>query len=656
MDRALGFVEVVGLLAILITVAIVFRTAMQLIAGKRRAQLLLGVELVVLFALLYLSAAPVLGWLGLGAYAEGAGQGIATLWWMALAFLVDAAFERFLWQGALARRGERTVPRLLTGTVTVFLYVVGVMCVMRFVYDESITAIAASSGAVAFILGYSAQSTLGDLFAGLALNLSGSIKKGDKVEIGGVFGSVHEVNWRTISVYHYRSHSLHMFPSSTLASTAFRNYSRPDEVSRFEHEIVVEFSAPPDLVIRAILAELGHTTYLLQDPAPFVHVVGPDEYGMRYRVLWFVEDSYWYFEGATEVMSAVWAALRKNGIRPGLNHFHAGAGGRFDDEAWSARNAAGTVDVEMALLRSPLFDGLDRPALAELAARAEVADYTPPQSIAQAGTPAGPLWLVVRGAVMIEMPFQGQTSERFAALELGEGQVFGLLRDGHGAAIAETAVAWHHAVVACIDEDAVAALASAHPEVGRRLDAHVAGRAAEIARHEKAHAVVVHRKRREREKKRIMASVAEEFGQLFRRGGGLKLGRGVGRKTVLEATMAATALIASADGEVEASERAEVMRTLRELDILRHLEDDGAIGVFDRYCATIAADPAAGERRALDAVAAVAAQPRLAAVVRDVCVSVSAADGEIEDAEEAMLARISDALKLEAGAETAVAV
>lgn len=98
------------------------------------------------------------------------------------------------------------------------------------------------------------------------------------------------------------------------------------------------------------------------------------------------------------------------------------------------------------------------------------------------------------------------------------------------------------------------------------------------------------------------------------------------------------------------------MRTLRELDILRHLEDDGAIGVFDRYCATIAADPAAGERRALDAVAAVAAQPRLAAIVRDVCVSVSAADGEIEDAEEAMLARISDALKLEAGAETAVAV
>jgi hypothetical protein len=51
-DRALGFVEVVGLLAVLITVAIVFRTAVQLVAGKRRAQLVLGVELVVLFALL----------------------------------------------------------------------------------------------------------------------------------------------------------------------------------------------------------------------------------------------------------------------------------------------------------------------------------------------------------------------------------------------------------------------------------------------------------------------------------------------------------------------------------------------------------------------------------------------------------------------------
>jgi small-conductance mechanosensitive channel len=52
------------------------------------------------------------------------------------------------------------------------------MIIMHFVYGQSITAVAATSGAVALVLGYSSQSMLDEIFAGLAPNVDAPFTKG----------------------------------------------------------------------------------------------------------------------------------------------------------------------------------------------------------------------------------------------------------------------------------------------------------------------------------------------------------------------------------------------------------------------------------------------------------------------------------------------
>ena len=59
---------------------------------------------------------------------------------MSLAFTVNATLNRSVWRGLLAEDGESQVPKLLTDFIAVFVYLVAVMIVMHFVYDEPITA------------------------------------------------------------------------------------------------------------------------------------------------------------------------------------------------------------------------------------------------------------------------------------------------------------------------------------------------------------------------------------------------------------------------------------------------------------------------------------------------------------------------------------
>ena len=190
----------------------------------------------VFFSVAYGFHPQVLKFLHLGEYGVDVGNALATLWWLSVAFMVNAALKRFVWLGVLADHGESRVPRLLTDFVAIGIYLIAIMAAMHFVYGEPITAIAATSGAAAFIIGYSAQTTLGELFAGISLNASGKVKKGDYIQIDDIYGTVHDVDWRSVTVHHYFTDSLVVFPQQRAGDQAFPELHAPDRRHARHHQ------------------------------------------------------------------------------------------------------------------------------------------------------------------------------------------------------------------------------------------------------------------------------------------------------------------------------------------------------------------------------------------------------------------------------------
>ena len=343
MDLTVQFIQVAGLLVILAGATVVFVHLVTWIVGKRHSQIRIGLELLALLTVVYLLGGHALEFVNLHEFEVGIIKVVAFLWWISLAFLLDALIKRYLWFGLLAHRGESHVPKILRDGTSLIIYAVAVTIVMHFVYEKPITAVLATSGAAAFIVGFSAQSTLREIFAGLSLNSTKALKIGDYLEIDGIYGRVHEINWRSVSIHNPHTDSLYIFPNSAVAEKVILNYSEP--TGRFKNTInfVVEYSASPELVSRLVLESLEHSRYVLRDPKPDMNVMGFTDLGMEYRIRYFFDGDDPWWDAQAEVCNAIWGVLRKHGIRLAIDRHKLLSKDELADSPWSQDTPGGST-------------------------------------------------------------------------------------------------------------------------------------------------------------------------------------------------------------------------------------------------------------------------------------------------------------------------
>lgn len=115
-------------------------------------------------------------------------------------------------------------------------------------------------------------------------------------------------------------------------------------------------------------------------------------------------------------------------------------------------------------------------------------------------------------------------------------------------------------------------------------------------------------------------------------------------RAFLEATMAAAALVAHADGEVSLSERVRVDQILERLDRLTVYDPHLGVELFNQVIDALAEAPAEGLALALDRIKPVARDPEAARLLVRVCCAISEADGEFTPAERRTIEAICGAL------------
>jgi len=645
MDSLNSFLDIAGTLLLLVSMAIVFTSLVRWITGKDQDRLFFGLKMIVFFGLLDFFGASVLEFVNLESNYQEVGRAITTLLWLSVALCVNAGLDKFVWNGVLARNGQVAVPQLLTGFVSVFVYLIAVMISMHFVYGEPITAIAATSGAAAFVLGYSAQSTLGELFSGISINLSKSIGRGDEIKIGDLYGRVEGLNWRSITLYEYLSGSQIIIPNSAISSKEFRNYSRPQNMRRHHKIITAEFSAPPDLVERAITEELKNAQFMLQNPGPVVAVQGMSEYGMDYRILWWYagEDD---FSGAIrDAMAATWTAFRRHGIKPGLNHQFAGPGSQFDEQAWPERQSEISPATIERFQSFPIFSSVDEGGIREVVDQAKRADYAKLETIYQPGGDASSIYIVYSGRAGLRAQVEGCPD--FTAIEAGPGECFGVQSVYDQGQRKLQAIGVEYSVIYEVSRQTLIELGEKYPDVRQYIDDLSKSRKADIERRTKAYIIELATRDRKNKIGEIVSKFGGNLNRMVRQSWFGRLRGAPGRQQLLDAAMASVALVAMADGELEDSEREQVLETFEVLGLTRKSDRENGMKQFDHFCSAITKDTKQGETEAFKAVRAIKSDPELAELVLDICISVSAADGEVFEEEEQRIADVRKVLGLE---------
>ena len=619
MDFGKQLLEPFALMAVLACVAAVFVRVLDAVVRRRHHPIRLGVELLAALGVLYLALEPAFRYLGAMDLQAPATDALALLWWLSLAYLVNALMHRFVWGGVPAEGRVRKVPKLLTDATSVLIYACAVMVVMHFVYDQPVTSVVLTSGAAAFVVGLSAQSTLKEVFAGISLNATHALRLGDYVEIDSIYGQVYDINWRSISVHNPHTDSLYIFPNSAVAERIVLNYSEPTD--RFKNTVtfVVEPSACPEVVGRTVLESLESSVYVLRDPKPDINMLGFSDLGIEYRIRYYFEGDDPWWDAQNEVIQAIWSSLRRRGLRLSVDRHKLQTGDELSGSPWLQAGEQDAVPLAARLRATRLFSQLPKARLEALAERARQRDYTPPEYICVEGEEATRLYFVCAGKLAVVRGASDRASSEFEVGVLGPGSLIGmegLLGEG---SYSETLQARRYCTVYELD---IAPVLDALGDGAKWR-----GKVEEIAAKQKAEfdaqmelALDAHRHREHRRHRtHLMRHMREHADAFFARPilhrALAAIMPGHVENTLLESMMAAAALVATARGEVDEKEIAYLHSTLHQLDLFRHIDADRGLRRFKAHVEAIENDPKDGREEALRAVSVVAADKHMAEIV-----------------------------------------
>ena len=274
------------------------------------------------------------------------------------AHLLNIFIKIFFWDGILTKTIRGKVPRLLIHFFALLVYLFTILIIINQVFGKSLTAIWATSGVLALVLGFALRNMILDLFTGLAVNIEQPYQIGDWIELNtnnakpDIAGQVIDINWRATRLRTEEEKTV-IIPNSLLNEFVVFNYSSSDSKIRFETAIPIDYSVPIDQAktilysgAKKVLTEKGFFT----EPEPDIVVSETNEFGIIYLVRYWINP--WrgiYPANARGVVNnSILDYMYLSGLRPSFPK----------EEIYYSRQQPRTVDFESSGFKKNIINNV----------------------------------------------------------------------------------------------------------------------------------------------------------------------------------------------------------------------------------------------------------------------------------------------------------
>jgi small-conductance mechanosensitive channel/CRP-like cAMP-binding protein len=363
-----------------------------------------------------------------------------------------------------ADRVPARFPAILQDAVVVGLFLVVATLVMQ---EKFLT----TSAVGAVILGFALQDTLGNAFAGLAIQTEKPFHAGQWVRVGTHEGCVDEITWRATKL-RTKSGSFVIVPNSLVSREAIINFSEPVVPTRTFVEVGASYLVPPNVVKDAIHEAIRNAPLALPDPAPVVGLADFGSSAILYRAQFWVSDFAHDEHARDQVRTNIYYTFKRQGIEiPWPIQVE------YERPEPPERTEATTERFLHTLGRVDVFAGLEPDERRELAERSLERLYTANEAIVREGEPGASMFVVCSGRVRVTLAPDNREVASMAA-----GGFFGEMSLLTGAARTATVSAATECVLMEITVDAFRRFVLDKPSVLERVTSAVAARREELER------------------------------------------------------------------------------------------------------------------------------------------------------------------------------
>ena len=380
-------------------------------------------------------------------------------------FFIDVVVER---------GGRKPINRINRDITQSVVYLLGAIAALQ-AGEIDATSLIATTTVASAVIGLSAQESLGNLFAGLAIGLERPIAVGDWIRIdkSDFTGRVVSVSWRSVTIV-TDDRAYFVVPNSVFSKTAFSNFSRPGGAVRRSLYFTFPFEFAPAQVHEALLAACADSPELLKDPAPSVFTWTYGDNGITYWLRYFIADYARRDPSQADVTARIWYELHRKKMPAAMplrqTYLH-----QVDQAAAAAAAAEVIRDRRAAIDAVDFLKPLAEASKQRLAEGGHRRLFGPGETILRQGERGRTFYMIRRGTVAIIT--DGKEKRR-----LGKGDFFGELALLTGSERTANVVTTEETEVFEIDENIFREVLRADPRVVEDMSHIVAQRRAEIDR------------------------------------------------------------------------------------------------------------------------------------------------------------------------------
>ncbi len=325
-----------------------------------------------------------------------------VIWWIGGALMLVSSVRLFI-----IFEGRPREARLIQDLVAGLIYVGATLAIVAYVFNVPVGTLIATSGVVAVILGLALQSTLSDVFSGIALNLGRPYAVGDWIVLdNGMQGRVVETNWRATHLLNV-TNDLVVVPNTSLAKSQLVNSSSPDETHGVALTVRVVATQAPSEILELFETILVGSRHVLQVPAPFVSLTDMDGHSIGVELVFRVSGVDQIVPAKNEMFGLIFRHLGAAGLA--LSGLPISLYGLMPP---ILSVPASRKSSQYELIRAmPVFAVLSNEEIDELAASLIKHEVPKGAKIIDQGIRSSTLMLVGRGVVLVQRNLDGKHME-----------------------------------------------------------------------------------------------------------------------------------------------------------------------------------------------------------------------------------------------------
>jgi small-conductance mechanosensitive channel len=315
-----------------------------------------------------------------------------------------------------------------------------------------------TSAVSAVVLGFALQDTLGNAFAGLAIQSEKPFQVGHWIRVGEHEGRVADVTWRATKL-RTKAGNLVILPNNVVSKEPIVNYSEPTAPFRLEVEVGASYLVPPNKVKAALMEALRRSSRVMPTPTPEVLLVAFADSAITYRVRFWIEDYAADELSRDEVRTAIYYSFQRHDIEipwPIQIEY---------SKEWKEPDVDDKVAEEERLLADvDLFATLAPELRHQIAVSAPMAVYGSGETVVRQGEAGQSMFVVLSGSVSVILEPSRQEVAR-----IQRGGYFGEMSLLTGEPRSATVLAVGDVVVVEIAADLFRRIAAVHPEAIEKI-------------------------------------------------------------------------------------------------------------------------------------------------------------------------------------------